>query len=517
MDIRVNLLLWFIGFMKFSFPGKTTLDAVFTALQGRERIAGVVIEETRVRVAELVPQGPDRSPAVIAEGAVPLPMGAIREGKLADRNAVSNALQRAFSQAKPTTPATRHVILSIPVLPLFTKTVQIPATVSEEERRSLLQLEAEGILPISPSDAFIDWQLVAHRPGEQGSEEGVHEFVVMAARRQDVVPYVEAASRAGLTVVAAEPFVLSIARGLLPDPARPSIIVYLFSDAVFAAAIEEDAVRFPHHAIIDAATPASRAEAIAQELTTFVRFLKPEDHARHLATQRMLVDGTIDDATLASLALFSQGDISLSFATIEHELSKAAIRGSALRGIVSRSDDRFINLMATRTQEAYAQSLARFFLHLTANIVTAGVLVAALISLATFAMVSIQERAVGRAPSEQISPETARLLAEMRMFNTTVSETRAAYAQTDTAAFMKALSLLKGALAPELISLQQFRVTRTGTVEISGVAHTVETYLELHDRVNQSALFTARVSPKIVIPDTNIPFTFSLQLTATSQ
>src|SRR3989344_2430044 len=249
--------------MQLRFPGKTSLDVFLAAMRGRERIAGVAIEETRVRVAELVFQDSRETPAVLAEGAVPLPEGSIRSGKLLDAKAVGEALKKAVTRAKPISLATSNVILSLPVLPLFAKTVLIPQGTSDEEGNAMLQLEAEQMLPVSPKEAFIDWQLVVHRREEK--TETAKEYVVMAARRQDVEPYLAAAARAGLHVVAAEPLMLSVARGLTQDPARPSLVAYLFSDAILAAAIEGDAIRFPHHIILDAQNKEERAEMILQE------------------------------------------------------------------------------------------------------------------------------------------------------------------------------------------------------------------------------------------------------------
>ncbi|OHA47620.1 MAG: hypothetical protein A2806_03300 [Candidatus Terrybacteria bacterium RIFCSPHIGHO2_01_FULL_48_17] len=495
--------------MKFRFPGKTYIDALITAVQGHEHIAGVAIEEARVRVAELIVQGPNLPPAVVTEGAVPLPPGSISSGKLIDAKAVEMALKEAITKAKPMPLSTHSVVLSLPVLPLFAKTVTIPPGTRNEDIDSMLRLEAESMLPVSPKEAFIDWQLVAHNTQE--GTEAMKEYVVIAARKQDVEPYLVAAHSAGLRVVAAEPLMLSVARGLTQDPARPGFVAYLFSDAVLAAAIEGDAVRFPHHVIIDSVTPEERAAMIARELTTLVRFLKIEDHTKHIATRRMLIDGLIDDATIKAIQELEQLGITVSFATIEHELSKAAIRGASLRGIIPRSQDHLVNLMSVRTEEAYSRSVSEFFIRFAGNTIALGVAVSAIIFAATFAIVTIQEKAANDALQAKTNPEVTELVGQAQEFNSAVAIARQAFQQNTRCSFADILPRIENAILGQGIQLQQLTIQQDARVSITGIADTDEAYLSIHERINDSALFTTKVSPKLNISSSNIPFNFALQ------
>ena len=469
--------------IRLHLPKFLNPDVMIPALRGHERIAGLLIEETRVRAAELAPpSGKRTTPSVISEGAVRLPDGTIREGKVADRKKLLAALRELLREAAPR-PLTAHlVILSVPALPIFTKTIRLPAAIRQKEIFETLHLEAESLLPIPVSETYLDWQRVPHKAVEYEGEE----YVIIAARRQDLDPYFEVVRAAGLSPIAVEPFTLSVARGLKPDPARPAFVAYLLSDAVLAAALEADAVRFPHHVSVPAAPAEVRAEAIAAEISNFTRFLKAEEHQTHLAGGaglRLLVDGMVDDATLGTLQEASQElSMPIDFSSVEHELSKAAARGAALRGIIPRQEDRLISLMLPGTEEAYARSRAQFFLSAAASVFAFGAAAVIVISSIALGAVWFQENVISKAVKTQSIPsETQELVASARRFNEVVEHiTFARLSQKNLFDPISRVLLLK----TEGLEVRNVQLDNKGTMTIAVFANTQETLRQFLNILN---------------------------------
>ena len=462
-------------------------DVLIPVLRGHERIAGLLIEETRVRAAELAsPLGKRTTPSVMSESAVKLPDGTIREGKVADRKKLVAALRELLREAAPR-PLTAHsVILSVPTLPLFTKTIRLPGVIRQKEVVETLRLEAESLLPIPVNETYLDWQRVPYKAVEDQEKE----YVIIAARRQDVDPYLEAVRAAGLNPVAVEPFTLSVARGLKSDPARPAFVAYLLSDAVLAAALEADAVRFPHHVVVPAAPAEVRAEAIAAEISNFTRFLKAEEHSAHLtrgAGLRLLIDGMVDDATLGKLREASQElSVPIDFSSVEHELSKAAARGAALRGIIPRQGDRLISLMLPGTEEAYARSRAQFFLSAAASALIFGAVAVIVISSIAFGAVWFQENIASKAVKTQSIPsETQELVASARRFNEAVERiTGAQLSQKNLFDPVSRVLLLQ----TEGLEFRNVQLDNKGTMTVGIFARTQESLRQFRDLLNNASL-----------------------------
>lgn len=506
------------------------LRALVLALQGRERIAGLVIERGRLRFAEFraaAKRSARTVPALrVDEGAVPFPKEAVQNGVLTQPQALIEALHSLLERGAPRPLGTANVILSLPLVRLVGQAVTIPQQLGRDEAESALRLAAERILPFPLAEAYVDWEpLVIDDAHEHESSAAVHDtqsFLVVAAHRDDIDPYVKACESAGLRPVAVEPITSSIARGLTPHPGATYIAV-VQEDALLAAGIDAAGnMRFLQHrkipamADITARSTQERAERIVTELTSLIRFFRAEVKG---AEYGLVVDGILDETALRDLrAMANSLGVPLWIEEKVHELSRSAARGTALRAALPRSEDRSVSLMAVGTEEAYAMRQSAFFLRAALRLVFGAALIALLLQLGTLAFLGIMERSVRETAERTSAPseETVRVFEETEQFN---------------AAIQRATSLLGGTIMPPGIALALIASAPPGVVveriAIDAAAAREKIRVDLSVRANRSSNLTAErdvliqrfTDDPLTIPSdifltqgAQIPFVFSFTL-----
>jgi hypothetical protein len=416
--------------MKIKFPNlarfSSSLDAI---VSGRERIAGLVVEERRLRFAEFRPiaKKGKRGRVLIEEGAVNLPKGTIRGGALAKPDLLTDALKKLTSDGKPHWLCAESVVLSVPFSHLVTHTATIPATVREEEIEGMLKLELERTLPFPLDEAYLDWQEIKHGDAKGGGRL----FLVAAIRRSDVEGYLGALSAAGIRAVAVEPMVFSIVRGL-EDRSGVTYAIVIFQDAIFMVASDasQNARLFrqrniPHASEmpLNDSERRDRAEAIASEVSTFIRFFRAEVGG---IEQEIIVDGILDETSRKALSdVAASSGLAIRFEDAAHGLSKAAARGAALRAIIPRGEDRLISLMAVGTEAAYRIARRIFFTRLTFRILILGTALSVILLLGTLGFLSIIEQRTKTTVLRSVSlpPETQEVVPHIDAINAAIGET----------------------------------------------------------------------------------------------
>ena len=397
--------------------------AFFRALQGAERVAGVVIEYNRIRYAEFE-RAHDGSRILVGEGAVSLPEGTIRAGTLARPDALTEALRKLAREGKPSPLTTPQIILG--------STVTLPAGVAGEEAEGALRLEIESTLPFSLEESYTDWQ-----PIEKPKGQALQEYLFVGARISEIEPYIHAAEQAGLGVVSVEPVTLSMARGLVLEQPMVTYLVQIYDDALLGVAMDEAGnVRYFHHRSLPAISVASvnplepsqtegsnRAQRIALELAAFIRFLKEQFNER---PQQLVVDGMLNQDELTSIAGLSETlGIPVVLGHETHLLSRAAARGVALRGMLPRSDDALVSLMAIGTEQAYLERQASFFVRVSLRMLVITAVLAALLLGGTWGFTLTLERRAQLQAQQQLATipaETREVLEETRRINAATSE-----------------------------------------------------------------------------------------------
>lgn len=122
----------------------------------------------------------------------PLREGAVVERRIRDMDAVVDALKRVVDHAKPTS---RRVSVAVPASAAITKTLMLPATLSDDEIETRIQLDSDKHIPFPFSEVAFDFQRLGlnDRYGDQ------QDVLLVACRQQDVSQLTEAVSQVGLT------------------------------------------------------------------------------------------------------------------------------------------------------------------------------------------------------------------------------------------------------------------------------------------------------------------------------
>lgn len=153
-------------------------------------LIGVDISSTSVKLLELSVKN-DRY-WVESYALVPLPEGSVVEKNILNPEAVGDALERAFNLANtPTTAAA----LAIPTSMVISKTIEMDADMTDDEREVQIRMDAEQYIPFPLDEVSLDFDVL---PDRLANPNRVNVLLV-ATRLENVESRCEAIELAGLT------------------------------------------------------------------------------------------------------------------------------------------------------------------------------------------------------------------------------------------------------------------------------------------------------------------------------
>jgi type IV pilus assembly protein PilM len=181
-------------------------------LFGRKQapILGVDISSTAVKLLEVSKTG-DRF-RVDGHAVEPLPAEAVAEKVVQDVDAVGEAVRKAVKRAGT---KTKEVALSVPGSAVITKVITMPATLSEDEMETQIQLEADQYIPYPLEEINLDFQVLG--PTEDADD--TVDVLLAASKSENVEMRTAAVSMAGLTAksVDVEPYTIEHACRAVPS------------------------------------------------------------------------------------------------------------------------------------------------------------------------------------------------------------------------------------------------------------------------------------------------------------
>jgi type IV pilus assembly protein PilM len=171
------------------------------------RVIGLDVGTNAVTVAEVsVGATPVR---LTAFGQVALPRDAVREGEIADEQAVVDAIRRLRSEVGFRKAPVR---IGLATPRLVVRQVEMPV-MSREDLAGALRFQAQDLIPIPLDEAVLDFSILdTYTP--PGSEEPVMRVLIAAAQQQTVMRLVESVERAGLPVESVDLVPLALIRAL---------------------------------------------------------------------------------------------------------------------------------------------------------------------------------------------------------------------------------------------------------------------------------------------------------------
>jgi type IV pilus assembly protein PilM len=168
--------------------------------------------------AAAVQGSPDR---VAVERAVyaPLPAGVVRDGEVADVDTLAGVLRELFSEHK----LGKRVRLGVANQRIVMRTIDLPPITNPKEIASAIAFQAQDHIPMPLDQAVLEHQTL----GTVETLDGPRTRVVLVAARRDMIDgFVDAATRAGLHPQGIDLSAFALIRAL-HRPDRPSTVAYV--------------------------------------------------------------------------------------------------------------------------------------------------------------------------------------------------------------------------------------------------------------------------------------------------
>jgi len=176
--------------------------------QKKQQLIGLDISSTSVKLLELSLHG--KGYRVDAFAAEPLPPNSVVEKNIADVEAVGEAIRRV---AKRSGSRTKNVSVAVAGSSVITKVITMPASLSEDELESQIELEADQYIPYSLEEVNLDFEIL----GASDDNPDTVDVLLAASRSENVDSRVAAVELGGLTakIVDIEAYTLENAFGLI--------------------------------------------------------------------------------------------------------------------------------------------------------------------------------------------------------------------------------------------------------------------------------------------------------------
>lgn len=139
-------------------------------------------------------------------GDIDIPEGALKRGDIKEVDALTRVLTEVQNKTK-----TEYVRVSLPEERAYIFETEIKRGTSFKEIRGTLEFRLEENVPLSPRDAFFDYDVV-----EDDLRAGVYRVLVTAYARDTIMGYYEACRAAGVIPISFEVEAQAIARATLP-------------------------------------------------------------------------------------------------------------------------------------------------------------------------------------------------------------------------------------------------------------------------------------------------------------
>lgn len=215
----------------------------------------------------------------------------------------------------------KYLIVSLPDKYFYVKIFHFPLNLSAEQVDESIRLNVSLTLPLPIDDIYVDWQKInSLKPTQQ-------EFLLVLARKSDIDSYLKNFNDIGAHVVAMEPQMLSLVRGLSLTDENPVLILNLDGENLSSGIVENKMLRFLRNTKFDKAD-------VDNETHRLVNFYNTEAENNKSIKK---------------------------FFPAEEARIEMLNSGMAKRAGISRAEDIIISLMPIGTEEAYANKKVLVF------------------------------------------------------------------------------------------------------------------------------------------------------------
>ena len=154
-------------------------------------VIGLDISSTAVKLLELARAG--NGYRVESYAVEPLPPNSVVEKSITDEQAVGEAIRRAVKRSGT---RTKHCAVAVAGSAVITKVIAMPASLSEDEMESQIQVEADQYIPYPLEEVSLDFEVI----GASENDPEKVDVLLAASRTENVDVRVAAAELGGLSV-----------------------------------------------------------------------------------------------------------------------------------------------------------------------------------------------------------------------------------------------------------------------------------------------------------------------------
>jgi len=184
---------------------------VFQLKRSKPTLLGIDVSSTSVKLVELSQS--DTGYQVESLAVEPLPANAVTEKNIQDVEAVGETLVKALKKSGS---KCKLAALAVPGSSVITKVITMPASLSESEMETQIELEADQYIPYPLEEINLDFQVL----GETESNPETVDVLLAASRSENVEMRTAVAEMAGLTakIVDVEAYTIEKATQLITPP-----------------------------------------------------------------------------------------------------------------------------------------------------------------------------------------------------------------------------------------------------------------------------------------------------------
>ena len=171
--------------------------------KGAPQALGIDIGSAGVKVLELSAAG--KGFKATRAGVEPLPKNAIVEHRINDLRQISEAVRRAVEYSRS---SRNKVVVSVPQTHVITRTINLPAGLSEREIEEQAMIEAAQKIPHPLDEVNLDFEVSG------GARDGNDDQITITACRKEIVEdYVAVMELAGLSAIVVDVGLAAVERG----------------------------------------------------------------------------------------------------------------------------------------------------------------------------------------------------------------------------------------------------------------------------------------------------------------
>lgn len=432
---------------------------------------------------------------------VDLPPGVIEEGKIKDKEQFFAAVSSLRDKISSVKKKKIYAVVSISDGAVYTETFYVPKSAAfnlDEAAKLNLQM----ISPIDFSSAYSDWQSIGER-----AEKNAVQFEILGAfaSKQLVDDLSDALIKADFEISAVEFSSFGLVRAIINNgegfsTSQPYLFLKISSEGLSFSVVKNSHLYFLHSV--------KWSNVFGEQKKVAIDSLKRiliEEVQKVLSFYETHSGGVMKDLVLVGPSSVSEisGIISSNFPNLkvivpalrqfkDLPLSWFSVLGTALRGTISRSKDKFISLASAGTEEKFEDFRILTFIRLWRNVVFAVVggifLIFLILDLFLINEVSRLENNLKNFPVNPEILKTENLIKEAADFN---QKADLIYmAKKEGIAWASFLKNLQGLMGDEIIIKKIAVQSLESPVFLAGEAKSEDAIISLKNRLEDSPYFS---------------------------